>query len=90
MVYNFKLKSYLCQPIHNVCKRAIARFVLSSHSLAIETGRFSKVPLSQRQCPQCKTGIEDEFHFLLECNIYSNIRSSLLKGATVSIHLPVK
>ena len=48
-----------------------------SHKLKIETGRFTRplTPLEQRVCDHCLMTIEDEFHFLMQCPRYSQIRS---------------
>ena len=42
------------------------------YGLYIETGRFFKPyqPPDQRICPLCKTGLEDEEHFLMNCIAY--------------------
>jgi hypothetical protein len=42
---------------------------VSAHSLAIETGRYSrpKIPASERFCKFCKNVMEDEKHFILNC-----------------------
>ena len=47
-------------------------------SLHIETGRFSKTSLGERTCRVCETTlVEDEIHFLFECNAYSKARAIL-------------
>ena len=47
----------------------------------IEIGRYSKprkTPLNDRKCRQCNSGdIEDEEHFILFCNQYSEERNNL-------------
>lgn len=46
-----------------------------SHSLSIETGRYNTVDKSVRFCKCCNMNvIEDEYHFLLVCPYYSNLR----------------
>ena len=40
---------------------------ISNSKLLIEVGRYTRTPLEQRICPICKDGIEDEFHFLIQC-----------------------
>ena len=48
--------------------------------LAIETGRFTNVSLSNRTCLLCNSGeIEDEFHFLCICIKYSLERNKLYR-----------
>ena len=49
---------------------------VSSHRLSIESGRGSKpnpTPLSERNCLFCNV-LEDEYHFVLECNSYNTLR----------------
>ena len=53
----------------------LAQFRMGVLPLAIETGRFKSVPLEERLCLLCNTGvIEDEIHFLCICNFYHRIR----------------
>ena len=53
---------------------------ISAHELAIEKGRYSNVPRSNRFCNACNANlIEDEEHFLLHCTAYTEIRDKLLK-----------
>ena len=43
----------------------------------IEIGRWSKLrttPLNERTCINCNV-IEDEFHFVLECKLFTDIRN---------------
>ena len=56
--------------VRNINHRvAITKLRLSNQKLAIETGRYVKPyqPPDQRICPLCKTGLEDEEHFLMNC-----------------------
>ena len=50
-------------------------------ALEIEVGRWAKpnrTPLDQRKCRICNI-VEDEFHFLLECELYKQIRKKHIK-----------
>ncbi|MEW8545054.1 MAG: reverse transcriptase family protein [Candidatus Thiodiazotropha sp.] len=54
---------------------AVSRFRLSSHKLEIETGRYIGLDRDTRFCKRCNMQIvEDEYHFLLVCPKYSDIR----------------
>jgi hypothetical protein len=58
-------------------RRVLANFRSGSLPLAIETGRYAKpkVPLNERICTYCnKNCVEDEMHFLMECEFYSDLR----------------
>ena len=52
--------------------------------LVIETGRFNKppIPLNEKTCPFCYNTVEDEVHFLIDCDIQSDLRLSLFSRAT--------
>ena len=49
----------------------------------IEKGRHRKpvVPRSERICPVCKQGIEDECHFVTICQAYNEARDDLYRVA---------
>jgi len=60
---------------------ALSRLRVSSHRLAIESGRWRKpesVPFDQRVCSLCNV-LEDEFHFVLKCEKYNELRSRYIK-----------
>ena len=62
-------------------RTAFTRFRLSAHRLCIETGRWHKpypIPRNERKCILCNT-LEDEFHFLLECDLYKDLRIRYIK-----------
>jgi hypothetical protein len=43
--------------------------------LRVETGRYVGEPLEQRLCRMCNSGsVEDEVHFVLNCELYKDIR----------------
>ena len=53
-------------------RKSISQIRLSSHRLAIETGRWQKIPKENRLCKYCnKCAIESESHFIFECQSYS-------------------
>ena len=53
-------------------------FRCSSHDLEIERGRYTNIDRSNRMCKLCGEPIEDEYHFLLVCHIYEQIRNECL------------
>lgn len=60
-------------------KFALSRFRLSSHSLAIESGRYNNTPREERLCIHCNMNtIENEYHFLLVCPFYADLRRKYL------------
>lgn len=68
---------YILEPIPLSAIRTIASIRLSSHSLRCETGRWGTGEESQRLCTLCPRQVrETEFHTLLECSAFAQIRSS--------------
>ena len=56
-------------------RQTLSRFRLSSHQLEIETGRYVGLERDERLCRKCNTRmVEDEYHFLLICPHYNDIR----------------
>ena len=53
---------------------------MSSHRLEIEAGRWARpksIPLDERKCRTCNK-IEDEYHFVIECTLFKEIRSEFI------------
>ena len=63
-----KLPSYL--------STALCHALSSGHHLAIETGRWTKIPREDRKCLHCDD-IEDERHAFFVCPCYADCRDSL-------------
>ena len=62
-------------------RNSICKLRVSSHRLEIETGRWAKpneIPLENRLCMICNV-LEDEFHFVLECSLYKDLRKNYIK-----------
>ena len=54
---------------------------MSSHRSKVETGRWQKptaISFNERKCTLCLK-LEDEFHFLLECSLYKDLRNKYVK-----------
>jgi hypothetical protein len=60
---------------------SLTKFRLSNHSLLIETGRYQHIKKNLRFFHFCPRNIEDEFHFLLECQVYRTLRNELFDVA---------
>ena len=59
-------------------KYSLIKLRLLSHRLAVEIGRRNKphpIPLDERKCRFC-TSLEDEFHFLFECELHNGLRKT--------------
>lgn len=59
-------------------RKLITKFRISNHCLLIEKGRYLKIPRENRICQNCNV-IEDEKHFLLECNKYFAPRQTYIE-----------
>ena len=58
-------------------RSAIAQFRSGILPLSIETGRFRGVEINNRICPVCSQMVEDEFHFLMQCPAYQDLRATM-------------
>ena len=80
--------------VKNVYSRQERRCFLSNFGCgslpqAIETGRYTvpKTPLHDRICQFCTANVfEDEMHFLLHCEFYTDIRYKLLYHIEIYKH----
>ena len=50
-------------------------FKIGSLNLQIQSGRYNNVPREQRLCKLCNLEVEDEYHFLLKCPVYNDLRA---------------
>ena len=84
------LETYLLHSKNLNHLTALARLRMSSHTLAIETGRHSKpnIAKEKRLCKYCDLNeVEDEQHFLLRCTLYETLRKNLLKATALESNL---
>lgn len=79
--YSFSIEPYLdYYSLERRFKIALSRFRLSSHNLEIERGIYYDIPRLERTCKFCRSLlIENEYHFLLTCPIYIDLRHKFLK-----------
>ena len=69
--HSFVHEKYINCIFDNKFRISLTKFRLSSHDLAIETGRYTNIPRDQRICLQCNMNmVESEYHFLLVCPKY--------------------
>ena len=56
------------------------KFRLASHDLAIERGRYENIDRNERICRCCNGNfVESEYHFLLVCPFYRELRQRYMK-----------
>lgn len=76
---NFGCEKYLSIISSFDLRRCLSRLRLSAHALRIERGRYQGTPRHNRTCPRCDSGeVEDEKHFLFNCNSLILQQSKLL------------
>ena len=73
------METYLELIKNHKYRTAMAQLRTSSHSLAIEYGRYTrpKTKLEDRCCLFCTHALEDEKHFLVECIVNKTERDIL-------------
>lgn len=80
IVCHFIFQFYLSLPIPSLYKKQISRVRLASHNLAVESGRPNDICRGERVCEFCKSSIQDEFHFVIICPLYNDLRMKYLKN----------
>ncbi|MCG8034648.1 MAG: endonuclease/exonuclease/phosphatase family protein, partial [Candidatus Thiodiazotropha taylori] len=76
----FKLQPYLDNINIGKFSNALSRLRMASHRLEIESGRWVKpnsIPVIDRKCSNCSV-LEDEYHFVLECPLYTDLRKKYI------------
>ena len=59
---------------------SFSRLRVSNHKLEIELGRFKNIPPEERYCRLCNLNqVEDKFHFIMSCSVYSEHREQLFQ-----------
>ena len=77
---SFDLQYYLRKNIPEHLIHYLSKYRLSAHKLAIEQGRYRQTERSSRVCKFCNFNkVEDEYHFILECPQYGNLRDLYIK-----------
>ena len=75
----FDLATYLRVLCNSKYRWALSGLRLSSQSLAIETGRHNNIQREDRKCIFCNLNdLEDEYHFIIKCPLYNNIRTEYI------------
>ena len=77
----YGIEKYLKLPISRSKRSLLAQLRVGILPLKIETGRYTNVPKEERMCDFCPNAVEDELHFVFDCNIYNVIRNQLFAEA---------
>ena len=76
---SFCYEPYLSRINNYNLRFCLSRFRCSSHKLFIEEGRYHNIARELRLCKYCNMNmIENEYHFLLVCPFYHDLRRKLL------------
>ena len=63
---------------------SLSKLRCSVHSLNVEVGRHNDIEYNLRTCSICNSmDVEDEFHFVMKCPAYSNLRDIYLPNVNV-------
>ena len=75
---SFGFESYL-DNLPSCYRIPLTKLRTSNHKLPIEKGRYINLPREERTCNLCNlSNIGDEYHFLLECPVLSDLRSKFI------------
>ena len=78
--HDFKLENHLYFITEKKYKIALTQFRLSSHDLAVECGRYENLIRNELICKLCNSNcVENEYHILLVCPFYRELRQKYLK-----------
>ena len=81
MLLPILLLRLLRPPLLLLLRQNFVKFKISNHKLMIEHGRYQidHLPRENRLCPLCNSNqVEDEIHFLFQCNKYSVQRQAFI------------
>ena len=77
---SFEYEKYL-EVLNSKERNVLCRFRCSGHNLMIKKGRHLNIERSLRLCEFCNSNvIEDEYHFLLVCPFYRDLRRKYFKN----------
>jgi hypothetical protein len=79
---NFEMEPYLNFLSSKILRTSLTKLRISAHNLRIQTGRYGRerIDRDQRICQLCNLNeIEDEYHFMFICPLYSELRRTFLK-----------
>jgi hypothetical protein len=76
---DFKREQYLYAHIDKKSLSNLIKIRISKCNLNIAKGRYLKLPVEQRNCQLRHTDVEDEFHFLMNCDKLIHERVTLFR-----------
>ena len=83
---DYCMEGYLLLLLNLKHMSTIARFRMSSHTLAAGRHAKPKIAKEERKCRYCNLDdVEDEEHFLLKCPLYNEERLCLFKSVVLNV-----
>ena len=76
---NLETERYLLLDMRREYRVALAKFRVGSHDLEIEKGRQLGKIREERICKFCNLDIEDEYHVLMHCSSYEELRLTYIE-----------
>ena len=76
---DFSMAKYLFSIHIQSNRKAMTKLRLSSHKLMIERGRWQKCLHNDRICTECNV-LEDEYHAVIICPRYKELRGKYIKS----------
>jgi hypothetical protein len=76
--HNFGINKYFTILPNYQC-RILTTFRTRNHRLPIEVGRWHNIPINERTCFLCYSNIGDEYHYILECKHFEDLRKKHIK-----------
>lgn len=73
----FKQSKYILV-LPSYLSKSMMAFFTRNHHLPIELGRWRGIPYNERKCNYCGN-LGDEFHYILQCNHFNNLRKKYVK-----------
>ena len=74
----FKLEKCITSVDIDKHRVALTRLRCSTHKFMVEEGRYRGIERNMRKCYLCSmNAVEDEYHFLLICPAYTDLRKKL-------------
>ena len=94
---NHKFQKYLTLLENRRYKSAVTKLRCSAHRLRTEIGRYNTIrnevtrkKKKKRTCDICKEKVEDEYHFLFECQVNKLLRDKFLNEMNTLIVITSK
>jgi hypothetical protein len=79
---SFGIENYLNILLCKTSRSCLTKLRISAHKLRIESARYGRDRLErhERTCQLCDLNeIEDEFHFVLKCRVFKELRTKFIK-----------